>query len=163
MDVFRPNLQGQDEDGVLLPSDPRLQPTPDYGSAGADSELAPRAVPGHSDFRDQPVSSLRGLHMAAMVAGVGLALAVSSAGGTGAVWGKFSRPFSLRKDIGVSSVQSSDDGDLERQKPQEQAEILLELLQQRRVHQCVVVVTGQAEAAPDGLARQRNGNKQNRS
>jgi hypothetical protein len=145
MDVFRPNLQGQDEDGVLLPSDPRLQPTPDYGSAGADSELAPRAVPGHSDFRDQPVSSLRGLHMAAMVAGVGLALAVSSAGGTGAVWGKFSRPFSLRKDIGVSSVQSSDDGDLERQKPQEQAEILLERAMARSDG-----ATGQIESRVEG-------------
>jgi HEAT repeat protein len=145
MDVFRPNLQGQDEDEGLLPRDPRLQPTPDYGSVGPDSDLAPIAVRGRSDSCAQPVPSLRGLPMAAMVAGVGLALAVSSAGGTGAVWGKFSNSFSLRKDSGVSSVPSSDARDLDGQKPQEQAEILLERAMARSDG-----ATGQIESRVEG-------------
>jgi HEAT repeat protein len=64
--------------------------------------------------------------MAAMVAGIGLALAVSSAGGTGAVWGRLSNAFSLRKNLSVSPARPIDYRDLDRQKPQEQAEILLE-------------------------------------
>ena len=60
-----------------------------------------------------------------MMAGIGLALAVSSAGGINAVWGKLSAPFSSRKNPSVSSALPSD-RDLDRQKPQKQAEILLE-------------------------------------
>ncbi len=82
--------------------------------------------------------------MAAMVAGIGLALAVSSAGGTGAVWGKLSNSFSLRKNL-AASVQLSDYRDLDRQKPQEQAEILLERAMARSDG-----ATGQIESRVEG-------------
>jgi len=125
MDVFRPNLSGQDGTGILRPLDPRLQPTPDYGTLGPGSDLAPAPVSGSSDSDRRTVSNLPLLHIGAMMAGIGLAVAVSSAGGINAVWGKLSTPFSLRKDLGVSSALPSD-RDLDRQKPQKQAEILLE-------------------------------------
>jgi hypothetical protein len=73
-----------------------------------------------------------------MVAGIGIALAVSSGGATAGVWKRLSNSFSLRKDINVSSAPPSDDRELDRRKPQEQAEILLE----------------RAMARSDGAARQ---------
>lgn len=120
------NLQEQSGDGVLLASDPRLRPTPDYGTLGPGSDIPSLAGSQRSDVYQKPASSLRGLHMAAMVAGIGLALAVSSAGGTGAVWGKLSNSLSLRKNLSVSPARPSDYRDLDHRKPQEQAEILLE-------------------------------------
>src|ERR1700733_13522345 len=130
MDVFGRNLQGQDGDGLLLPSDPHLLPMPDYGVLGPPSALRSTArstaVSGRSDSSRAAVSSLRGLHIAAMVAAIGLALAVSSAGGTAAVWGRLSNSFALRKDITAASARPSDYGELDGQKPQAQAEILLE-------------------------------------
>ncbi len=145
MGVFPGNLQGQDADGVLPASDQRLQPTPDYGTLGPGSDIPSAAVSGRFDSGRARASSPRGLHMAAMVAGIGLALAVSSAGGTGAVWGKLSNSFSLRKDISVASARPSDDRDLDRQKPQEQAEILLERAMARSDG-----ATGQIESRVDG-------------
>ena len=82
--------------------------------------------------------------MAAMVAGIGLALAVSSAGGISAVWGRLSTSFSLR-NISIASAQPSDYRDLDRQKPQEQAEILLERAMARSDG-----ATGQIESRVEG-------------
>jgi hypothetical protein len=114
MDVFRPNLPAQGEDGEIRPLDPRLQPTPDYGTLGPASDVvAPKSG-----------SNLRLLHLAAMIAGIVVALLVSSAGGMGAVWGKFGGVFPPRENSSASAVIS--EKDLDRQKPQEQAEILLE-------------------------------------
>ena len=105
-------------------SDPRLQPTPDYGTLGPGSDLPSKPVSGAPDPDRRQVSTLR-LHVAAMMAGIGLAVAISSSGGMGAVWEKFSRPFSSPKNTSISSPLTSD-RDLDRQKPQKQAEILLE-------------------------------------
>ncbi|MGA8437111.1 MAG: hypothetical protein WB762_22210 [Candidatus Sulfotelmatobacter sp.] len=145
MDVFRAKLQGQDGDGLLLPSDPHLLPTPDYGGLGPPSDLACAAFSGRSDSGREPAFSLRGLHMAAMVAAIGLALAVSSAGGTAAVWGRLSDSFALRKDITVRSARPSEYRDLDGQKPQEQAEILLERAMARSDG-----ATGQIESRVEG-------------
>jgi hypothetical protein len=122
MDVFRPNLPGQDCGAGS--SDPRLQPTPDYGTLGLGSDLASKQVAGHPDSRKTQVLAARLLQVAVMMTGIGLAVAVSSGGGLGKVWEKFSKPFSSKKNAGISSVSPS--SDIESQKPQRQAEILLE-------------------------------------
>jgi HEAT repeat protein len=62
------------------------------------------------------------LHFATMIAGVGFALVVSSGGGPAAVWGKTGA--SPVRDSHASEMTS--DRDLDREKPQKQAEILLE-------------------------------------
>ncbi len=70
-------------------------------------------------------TALRGLHLAVMMAGIGLAVAASSTGGMATIWGKFSRPLATQKNVEISSAVAFD-GDLDGQKPQRQAEILLE-------------------------------------
>jgi hypothetical protein len=128
MDVFRPSLLPHDSDGGVPALDPRLQPTPDYGTLGPGSDFAPKPVQAPSDRSEQDrrtVSNLRHLHIAAVMAGIGLAVAVSSAGGGNAVWQELFNQFPWHKNPGVSSTPLSD-RDLDRQKPQIQAEILLE-------------------------------------
>jgi HEAT repeat protein len=60
-----------------------------------------------------------------MILGIGVALLVSSAGGPASLWGRITDPFSPRQNSDVFSANLSD-RDLDRQKPQKQAEILLE-------------------------------------
>ena len=124
MDVLQPGVSGQ-EGTALDPPHQHPDPTPDYGTLGPGSDIPLQPVPASSDSRERLVSKSRLLHAAAMLAGIGLALAVAAAGGTGAVWGKLSAPFSQRKNAGTSSTLLSD-RDLDRQNPQKQAEILLE-------------------------------------
>jgi hypothetical protein len=123
MDVFQPNLTGQ-EGGAGF-SDPRLQPAPDYGRLGSGSDLASKRAAGPQDSDGRHFSTTRLQIVAAMMAGIGLAVAVSSGGGMGAIWKKSSRPLAARENIAISTSVSSD-GDLDRQNPQKQAEILLE-------------------------------------
>ncbi len=59
------------------------------------------------------------------MAGIGLAVAASSAGGMGAVWVKLSNSSVLLKNSSEASFAFSET-DLDRRKPQEQAELLLE-------------------------------------
>lgn len=122
MDVFQPNLPAQDEAHV---SDPRLQPTPDYGSLASDSDLALKPTFFRAGNFVPLRSCLRLLHVAAVIAGIGLAVAVSSAGGMGNIWGKLSNSSVLRKNALEPPVALSEK-DLDRRKPQEQAELLLE-------------------------------------
>jgi hypothetical protein len=123
MDVFQQNSPG--EDGGAESPDPRLQPTPDYGTLGPGADLASKPVPGPAGSDRKRVSTLRLLHVAAMMAGIGLAVAASNSGGMATVLGKFSRPFLSSGNAGSSTPLSSD-SELDRQKPQRQAEILLE-------------------------------------
>lgn len=103
--------------------DPRLQPTPDCGTLGPGSDIT-QSYAASSDGRRQ-FTTLRLLHFAAMIMGIGFALFVSSAGGPRALWGKMSGPFSPRQNREVSSAALSE-RELDRQEPQKQAEILLE-------------------------------------
>jgi HEAT repeat protein len=69
--------------------------------------------------------ALRLLHFIAMMAGVVFALLVSSGGGPVAVWGKTTGLFSSRQNSQVSAAALSEP-ELDRQRPQKQAELLLE-------------------------------------
>jgi len=67
----------------------------------------------------------RALHSVAMMAGVAFAFLLSMGGGPVAVWGKTTGLFSSRPNSELSSAQLSET-DLDRQRPQKQAELLLE-------------------------------------
>jgi HEAT repeat protein len=77
-----------------------------------------------SEQRLRPVT-LRLLHFVAMLAGVVFAVLVSSGGGPVAVWGKTTGLFSSRQNSEVSAAALAEP-ELDRQRPQEQAELLLE-------------------------------------
>lgn len=78
----------------------------------------------HGDGRKRP-STLRLLHAGAVIVGIAIALLASTGRGIGAVREKFSTTFSLHRNPDISAALPSD-RDLDGQKPQEQAEILLE-------------------------------------
>jgi len=122
MGVFRRNIPEQDCGAGY--SDPRLQATPDYERLGSSSDLRSKQVAGRPDSRRTQVLGARVLRVAVMMAGIGLAVAVSSGGGLGKVWERFSDPLSSKRNSGISSVSPS--SDIDRQRPQRQAEILLE-------------------------------------
>jgi hypothetical protein len=83
------------------------------------------AVPGQKvPEQSAPSASLRLPHFVAIIAGVVFALLVSGAGGPAAVWGKTSGVFSAKKTSQPSAIIS--EPELDRQRPQKQAEILLE-------------------------------------
>lgn len=70
------------------------------------------------------VSQGRYVRVVTLMAGIGFAVSVFSAGGGNAVWRKFGKPLSLQNNALSSAAPS--DRDLDRQKPQIQAEVLLE-------------------------------------
>jgi HEAT repeat protein len=70
-------------------------------------------------------AAVRLLHFIAMIAGVVFALLVSGGGGPVAVWGKTTGLFSSRQNSEVSAAALSEP-ELDRQRPQKQAELLLE-------------------------------------
>lgn len=151
MDVFRqkqtldvPNLNVPDLDvpkkgsqsriaatAAQLP-DPRLQPTPDYGSLGPDSDFARSqakyssvpSVAGVSNAGRRVPANVHASQVLAIVGGIVAALAASSNGGARPVWGKITALFAPQKNSVISSSPVSK-RDLDRQQPQQQAEILL--------------------------------------
>jgi hypothetical protein len=88
--------------------------------------------------------SLRVLHFVAMMVGFGFAFLASVAAGPTAVWGKVAGLFSPQGSSSVSSAKFSD-RELDRQRPQKQAEILLERAVSRSAG-----ATDQIEARIDG-------------
>jgi|SRR5271168_369005 len=82
-------------------------------------------LPGQNTPEQRPRAAQRFLHFAAMIVGVVFALLLASGGGPVAVWGKTTSLFSSPQNPEVSSSRFSET-DLDHQKPQEQAELLLE-------------------------------------
>jgi HEAT repeat protein len=119
VDVDRSNASLPNEDVFLRPNAAQ-QPTPDYGTLGPCPDVA--CTPIAESAGNQGLFSTRAmLQLSAAVAGIAAALLVSSVGGRGASWGKLSGTSAPRKTaIAVS------DSELNHEKPQKQAEILLE-------------------------------------
>src|ERR1700730_1370787 len=96
MDVFRrnsPEQHGTGEGGVASPLlDPRLQPTPDYGTMGPSSDFAGSQAGSAPNSASTSVPrrtarNLGALQLLAMVAGIVAALVAHSGSGH-AGWGK---------------------------------------------------------------------------
>lgn len=102
-------------------ADPRLQPTPDYGTLGPGSDIAKISAPCSAS---QPVNARRFAPVFAVAAGVLLAILTANAGTARAAWSSFASLFSAPA---VPVASTKDLHQLDRMKPQKQAEALLEL------------------------------------
>ncbi|MGA8762231.1 MAG: HEAT repeat domain-containing protein [Candidatus Sulfotelmatobacter sp.] len=144
MNSSPPNLPG-----TGTPAD--LQPAKDYGTLGPGSDVAQTYA---LSTKDRPaedrnseagqVRNARFLQTGAVLAGVGLAIAVSAVGGSSRVWERLSGMVSAGRGSEVSSGVVPE-RELEREKPQQQAEVLLE----RAVNR--------SDGATDQIARRVNG------
>ena len=105
-------------------ADPRLQPTPDYGSLGPASDIAMGEAVTTGKVRTKSVNAVGRPLVAVAVGGLLAALWVSvgSARGTG---GHLSHPLAPVTGAALSPIP--DRRQLDRLKPQKQAETLLEL------------------------------------
>ncbi|MGO9087035.1 MAG: HEAT repeat domain-containing protein [Terriglobales bacterium] len=121
MDVFRPPLSGPGTPPDRVSNaDPRLQPTPDYGTLGPASDITP-ANPGAAST--PPRRGARGGRSIFAIA-MGILLAVFTAGLENAPWSRF---FSHSPHGENAATSAHDLSQLDRLKPQKQAETLLEL------------------------------------
>ena len=125
MDVFQTPFSGQGSkpEAAAIP-DARLQPTPDYGTLGPGSDVsagAPDSVPGSAR---QPINAKRFGPVFAAAIGVLFAVFVENVGGAHAAWSGVANLLSNR---GNAPVSVNDSHQLDRMKPQKQAETLLEL------------------------------------
>ncbi len=125
MDVSQPRFSGQDATLEAAPvADPRLQPTPDYGTLGPGSDIAgsaPKAIPG---CVRQPANPRRFGPIFAAAIGVLAAVLAGNIGNAQAAWSRFENLFSLRE---ASPASAKAIRQLDHMKPQKQAEALLEL------------------------------------
>ena len=102
--------------------DPRLQPTPDYGTLGPSSDVA---RPGNSATEaPRPGQSARVASLLAVMVGFFGALVAGSLGSAHPAFPVLQRFFAAQQD---QPVESKDSHQLDRMKPQKQAETLLEL------------------------------------
>ncbi len=125
MDVFRPPFSNQaPQSGPAPVGDPRLQPTPDFGTLGPGSDLdsgGPISRPGSPGW---PVHPRRFAPLFAVALGVLLAVLTANAGSAHAAWTRFTSLFSVPA---APLTSAKDSHQLDRMKPQKQAEALLEL------------------------------------
>lgn len=121
MDVLRP-ISPEQGAQVALSSDPRLRPTPDYGTFGPGSDFS-------SSTSTDPIQrtprrlDLRTAHLIAIVAGVLGALVYGAVGRSNAAWSNLEDLFTPHPKV----TSAKDSRQLDRLKPQRQAEALLEL------------------------------------
>lgn len=120
-----PSSPGQNDRPNSAPvSDPRLQPTPDYGTLGPNSGVTAGGPSASSPYRI--ASPLRFGPVFAVAVGVLLAVLVGSIGSAHAAWSRFTNLFSPRGSTALLA-SSKGPGQLDRLNPQAQAETLLEL------------------------------------
>ena len=130
MDVSKTRFAGQ---GTALETariaDPRLQPTPDYGTLGPGSDVAVGQPVSSADPIRRSADPRRYAPVFAAAVGVLMAVLAGSVGSAPAAWSRFENLFSSRE---VSPVSAQDTRQLDRMRPQKQAEALLELAVGRR-------------------------------
>ena len=115
---FSPTTDGNPAPGV----DPRLQPTPDYGNLGPESDVAglePKLKPA----APRKQNSLSGMVLAGAI-GMFVAIVIATSRTPHPMWTQFFNSPSPEK---AQPASEKDLGQLDRMKPQKQAETLLEL------------------------------------
>lgn len=121
MDGKQPGFSGGGATLETAPvADPRLQPTPDYGTLGPGSDVAVSGAQSNSAAR-QSANPRRFASIFAATIGVLAALVAGNIGNAHAAWAKL---FSVRENAPASA---KDIRQLDRMRPQKQAETLLEL------------------------------------
>lgn len=119
MDLFQPSAEAQSHGGAAI--DPRLQPTPDYGTLGPGSDIGNFNAGSNQDSR--PQSSARAGPLVAVMVGILVAM-MGSIGSAHGAWPGLTNLFSKRQN---QPATSKDLRQLDRMGPQKQAETLLEL------------------------------------
>ena len=102
-------------------ADPRFQPTPDYGTLGPGSDMAASGLQSNPGSARPPATPQRSAAVFAATIGVLAALVAGNIGNAHAAWARF---FSARENPPTSA---KDIRQLDRMRPQKQAEALLEL------------------------------------
>jgi len=122
MDVFQTPFAGRGRKPEAMPiADPRLQPTPDFGTLGPGSDISVNATSAGKQSSRQPQ---RFGPVFAVLIGVMFAIFAGNIGRAQAAWRNIAHLFSVREQAPASA---KDLGQLDRMKPQKQAEALLEL------------------------------------
>ena len=125
MDASQERFSGQGpQPEPASTADPRLQPTPDYGTLGPGSDLdagGPISRPGSPGW---PANPRRFGPLFTVALGVLLAVLTANAGKAHAAWSEFANLFAVS---GGPPTSARDARQLDRMKPQKQAEALLEL------------------------------------
>lgn len=125
MDGSQPRFSGSDApQGTAAGTDPRLQPTPDYGTFGPGSDIGGNQSQSSGDPIQRTANQPHFGPLFAVAIGVLLAVFAGSISNAHAAWSKFENIFSARDDVPASA---KDPRQLDRMKPQKQAEALLEL------------------------------------
>src|SRR5579863_7284931 len=127
MDIPQSRFSGQGPQPEPAPiADPRLQPTPDYGTLGAGSDVSangPITIPVR-----QPLNARRFGPVFAAAIGVLLAVLTANVGTARAAWSSLANLFGMQENARENApVSAKDSHQLDRLKPQKQAEALLEL------------------------------------
>jgi hypothetical protein len=122
MDVSQSRFSGPGTGVETAPvADPRLQPTPDYGTLGPGSDIAGSGPQARAGTTRQPANPQHSAAIFAATIGVLAALFVGNFGNAHAAWAKL---FSVRE---AAPASAKDSRQLDRMRPQKQAEALLEL------------------------------------
>jgi hypothetical protein len=131
MDVSQTRFTGQGATTETAPvADPRLRPTPDYGTLGPGSDIAVSRPESSADVNRRPADPRRYAPVFAAAIGVLMAVLAGSVASAHAAWSRFENLFSSGEVTSPASAQET--RQLDRMKPQKQAEALLELAVGRR-------------------------------
>lgn len=126
MDVFQPTAPVAP--GIASPQlDPRLQPTPDYGTLGPGSDIASSDIAGYASAPNRPVTQRRppqGVQLVAVALGILAALLAGAMKSIAPARSGFGTVLSSGK---TQPASPKDMRQLDRMRPQKQAETLLEL------------------------------------
>jgi HEAT repeat protein len=125
MDISQSRFSGQRGALETAPvADPRLQPTPDYGTLGRGSDVGASQPESKTGPVRQSANPRRFAPVFAAAIGVLAAVFAGSIGSAHAAWSRFENLFSVRQEAPASA---KDIRQLDHLKPQKQAEALLEL------------------------------------
>lgn len=124
MDVSQSRFSGQGAPQNSAVADPRLQPTPDYGTLGPGSDIKTN-LPGSTSGSVRPSANpKRFAPIFAAAIGMLAAVVAANIGHAQGAWSKLQNLFSVQESAPASA---KDVHQLDRMKPQNQAEVLLEL------------------------------------